>query len=213
MEHQIYDNISDEEIIALIRKDDTQAMEYLISKYKNLVRNKAKALYLIGGDREDLIQEGMIGLYKAIRDYQKDKEASFYTFADLCVSRQIYSAIKSSNTKKNQPLNNYISIDSSNFSDDFDNAEAGISFLETIAHARNMNPEEMLIDRENTRRLEEMLFARLSNMEHKILTLYLQDYSYIKIAELLHKEPKAIDNALQRIKRKLNQVLKENNVG
>lgn len=209
MEQQQYETISDEEIIALIRKNDTQAMEYLIGKYKNLVRKKAKALYLIGGDREDLIQEGMIGLYKAIRDYQGDKEASFLTFADLCVSRQIYTAIKSSNTKKNQPLNNYISIDSTNYSEDSEIHDSTVSFVETLAHARNINPEDMLIDKENTEQLEAALYERLSDMERQILNLYLQDYNYSMIAERLSKDAKSIDNALQRIKRKLNQVLKE----
>ena len=123
MIYQQYEEISDEEIVVLIREGDTLAMDYLIGKYKNLVRKKAKALYLIGGDHEDLIQEGMIGLYKAIRDYQEEKKASFLTFADLCISRQIYTAIKSSNTKKNQPLNNYISIDSSNYADDIDSTD------------------------------------------------------------------------------------------
>ncbi len=208
MEARQYETCSDEEIIGLIRNDDRMAMDYLIGKYKNLVRKKAKALFLIGGDRDDLIQEGMIGLYKAIRDYQKEKEASFMTFADLCVSRQMYTAIKNSNTKKNQPLNNYISIDSSGYSEESEQSEA-LRFVETIAHARNMNPEELFIDKENTSYLEESLMGRLSDFEKEILTLYLQDYSYGRIAEVLKKEPKAIDNALQRIKRKLNQVLKE----
>lgn len=208
MSKKQYEMISDEEIISLIRGDDRLAMDYLIDKYKNLVRKKAKALYLIGGDREDLIQEGMIGLYKAIRDYQKEKEASFLTFADLCVSRQMYTAIKNSNTKKNQPLNNYISIDSSNYNDDVEGADS-ISYVAHLAHARSMNPEEMLIDREHTSWLETKLMESLSSFEKKILTLYLDDYSYSKIAQMLKKEPKAIDNGLQRIKRKLNTALKD----
>ncbi|WP_066714966.1 RNA polymerase sporulation sigma factor SigH [Clostridium sp. Marseille-P299] len=209
MIYQQYENISDEDIVMLIREGDTLAMDYLIGKYKNLVRKKAKALYLIGGDHEDLIQEGMIGLYKAIRDYQREKEASFLTFADLCISRQIYTAIKSSNTKKNQPLNNYISIDSSNYSDDVESTDSAVSFIETLAHARIMNPEEMFIDKENTSLLEKELYERLSNFERQILNLYMQDYNYSKIAEILNKEPKSVDNALQRIRKKLNQILKE----
>lgn len=208
MIYQQYENISDEDIVMLIREGDTLAMDYLIGKYKNLVRKKAKALYLIGGDHEDLIQEGMIGLYKAIRDYQREKEASFLTFADLCISRQIYTAIKSSNTKKNQPLNNYISIDSSNYSDDVESTDSAVSFIETLAHARIMNPEEMFIDKENTSLLEKELYERLSNFERQILNLYMQDYNYSKIAEILNKEPKSVDNALQRIRKKLNQILK-----
>lgn len=208
MQDKRYENIEDEDIIALIRMDDRMAMDYLIGKYKNLVRKKAKALYLIGGDRDDLIQEGMIGLYKAIRDYQKEKSATFLTFADLCVSRQMYSAIKTSNTKKNQPLNNYISIDTSAFSEESENMDS-ITYVANLAHARNMNPEEMLIDRENTRYLETKLMERLSDFEKDILTLYLKDLNYAQIAKILKKEPKAIDNGLQRIKRKLNDALSE----
>ncbi len=201
-----YEEITDEEIIALIRADDRMAMDYLIGKYKNLVRKKAKALYLIGGDREDLIQEGMIGLYKAIRDYQKDKAATFFTFADLCVSRQMYTAIKNSNTKKNLPLNNYVSIDASVNQADQDYAES-ITYLGNFAPARNMNPEELLIDRENTRQLETKLLERLSDFEKDILALYLKDFNYSQIAKILNKEAKAIDNGLQRIKKKLSAAL------
>ncbi len=208
MEDKRYEDISDEEIIALIRMDDRMAMDYLIGKYKNLVRKKAKALFLIGGDRDDLIQEGMIGLYKAIRDYQKEKAATFLTFADLCVSRQMYSAIKTSNTKKNQPLNNYISIDTSAYSEENENTDT-ITYVANIAHARNMNPEEMLIDRENTRYIETKLMERLSDFEKDILTLYLKDLNYSQIAKILKKEPKAIDNGLQRIKKKLNDALSQ----
>ena len=208
MSDKQYESFSDEEIVTLIRLDDRLAMDFLIGKYKNLVRKKAKALFLIGGDREDLIQEGMIGLYKAIRDYQKEKEASFLTFADLCISRQMYSAIKTSNTKKNQPLNNYISIDSSNYAEDNEGMDS-ISYVTNLASARNVNPEEMLIDRENTKILELKLRERLSKFEKQILNLYLKDYNYSIIAQLLDKEPKAIDNGLQRIKKKLNLALKE----
>ncbi len=208
MVNKCYDEMADEDIIALIRQEDRIALDYLISKYKNLVRKKAKALFLIGGDSEDLIQEGMIGLYKAIRDFQPDKAASFLTFADLCVSRQMYSAIKTSNTMKNQPLNNYISIDTHNYNEDQENINS-ITYVANIAHARSMNPEEMLIDRENTQRLEAKLMERLSGFEKDILTLYLQDYSYSQIARVMNKKPKAIDNGLQRIKKKLNEALAE----
>lgn len=201
-----YEEITDEEIIALIRTDDRIAMDYLIGKYKNLVRKKAKALYLIGGDREDLIQEGMIGLYKAIRDYQKDKAATFFTFADLCVSRQMYTAIKNSNTKKNLPLNNYVSIDASISNLDQRYIEP-FSYQGNLAYVRNMNPEELMIDRENTRQLETRLLERLSEFEKDILSLYLKDFNYSQIAKILNKEAKAIDNGLQRIKKKLNAAL------
>lgn len=201
-----YEDITDEEIITLIRLDDRMAMDYLIGKYKNLVRKKAKALFLIGGDREDLIQEGMIGLYKAIRDYQSEKAATFSTFADLCVSRQMYTAIKNSNTKKNLPLNNYVSIDASVYSSNQDNIEA-INFLDNIAQARNMNPEELFIDQENMKSLETKLMESLSDFEKEILTLYLKDFNYSQIAKILNKELKAIDNGLQRIKKKLTAAI------
>lgn len=198
-----YENIPDEEIIALIRMDDRLAMDYLIGKYKNMVRKKAKALYLIGGDREDLIQEGMIGLYKAIRDYQVDKTATFSTFAELCVSRQMYTAIKNSNTKKNMPLNNYVSIDATVSPFHQDNTEA-LNYVANLVYARNMNPEELMIDRENLKSLEAKLLESLSEFEKEILTLYLKDFNYNQIAKIMKKELKAIDNGLQRIKRKLS---------
>lgn len=198
-----YENIPDEEIIALIRMDDRLAMDYLIGKYKNMVRKKAKALYLIGGDREDLIQEGMIGLYKAIRDYQVDKTAIFSTFAELCVSRQMYTAIKNSNTKKNMPLNNYVSIDATVSPYYQDNTEA-LNYVANLVYARNMNPEELMIDRENLKSLEAKLLESLSEFEKEILTLYLKDFNYNQIAKIMKKELKAIDNGLQRIKRKLS---------
>lgn len=203
-----YDQLTDEEIILRIHNGDQAAMDYLLEKYKYMVRNKAKALYLIGGDKDDLIQEGMIGLYKAIRDYQEGKDNSFFNFADLCVSRQIYSAIKASNRKKNIPLNTYISlytpVNKSNNEADDKEALVDIIYQENIS-----NPEELVIDKENTSMIEYELVRRLSDLEKKVLSLYMQDLKYQQIAEVLGKEPKTIDNALTRIKSKLNQVLKE----
>lgn len=202
-----YDAISDEEIVSRIHQGEQPAIDYLMEKYKYLVRSKAKALFLIGGDKDDLIQEGMIGLYKAIRDYQSDKDNSFFNFADLCVSRQIYSAIKASNRKKNLPLNHYISIYTPAYSE---NSEAeDKEELVDIIHQKNVsNPEELVIDKENTSMIEYELVRRLSELEKQVLNLYMQDLKYVQIAEVLNKEPKAIDNALTRIKTKLNQVLK-----
>jgi len=203
-----FDSLSDEEIVALIREGNQYAMDYLLEKYKYLVRNKAKALFLIGGDRDDLIQEGMIGLYKAIRDFQKDKDSSFFNFADLCISRQIYSAIKASNRKKNIPLNTYISLYAPAYGENSDSEEK--ETLVDIIHQKNLsNPEELVIDKENTSMIEYELVRRLSNLEKQVLDLYMQDLKYIQIAEVLGKEPKTIDNALTRIKTKLNQVLKD----
>ena len=203
-----YDTLPDEVIVDRIQEGDLPAMDYLLEKYKYLVRNKAKALYLIGGDKDDLIQEGMIGLYKAIRDYDQEKQNSFFNFADLCISRQIYSAIKASNRKKNLPLNTYISIYTPVYGDNNDNEEK--ETLVDIIYPKNIsNPEELVIDKENTSMIEYELVRRLSDLERQVLSLYMQDLKYVQIAEVLGKEPKTIDNALTRIKTKLNQVLKE----
>lgn len=203
-----YDILSDDEIINSIQNGDQLAMDYLLEKYKYLVRSKAKALFLIGGDKDDLIQEGMIGLYKAIRNYQPDKSNSFFNFADLCISRQIYSAIEASNRKKNIPLNNYISIYAPAYGENGDAEEKEV--LVDIIHQKNVsNPEELVIDKENTSMIEYELVRRLSDLEKMVLNLYMQDLKYLQIAEVLKKEPKTIDNALTRIKTKLNQVLKE----
>ncbi len=203
-----YDTLTDEEIVCRIQNGDQPAIDYLLEKYKYLVRNKAKALYLIGGDKDDLIQEGMIGLYKAIRDYQMGKDNSFFNFADLCISRQIYSAIKASNRKKNIPLNTYISLDTPAYGESSDTEEK--EALVDIIHQKYVsNPEELVIDKENTSMIEYELVRRLSDLEKRVLSLYMQDLKYVQIAEVLGKEPKTVDNALTRIKTKLNQVLKE----
>lgn len=203
-----YNAMPDEEIVNRIQAGDHHAMDYLFEKYKYLVRNKAKALFLIGGDKDDLIQEGMIGLYKAIRDYQRDKQSSFFNFADLCISRQIYSAIKASNRKKNIPLNTYISIYTPLTGENGDSVEKE-TLVDIIFQEKRSNPEELVIDKENTSMIEYELVRRLSDLEKKVLHLYMQDLKYVEIAEVLGREPKAIDNALTRIKTKLNQVLKD----
>jgi RNA polymerase sporulation-specific sigma factor len=202
-----YDMHTDKEIIEEIRNGDQSAMDYLLEKYKYLVRKKARALFLIGGDRDDLIQEGMIGLYKAIRDYQSGRDNSFFYFADLCIARQIYSAIKASNTKKNIPLNTYISLYAPAYGENSDGEEK--ENLVDIIHQKNIsNPEELVIDKENTSMIEYELVRRLSNLEKRVLELYMQDIKYVRIAEVLGKDPKTVDNALTRIKSKLCKVLK-----
>ncbi len=203
-----YDTLTDEEILCRIQNGDQPAIDYLLEKYKYLVRSKAKALYLIGGDKDDLIQEGMIGLYKAIRDFQTNKDSTFYSFADLCISRQIYSAIKASNRKKNIPLNTYISLDSPAYREGNDTEEKD-PLVDIINQKYISNPEELVIDKENTSMIEYELVRRLSDLEKRVLSLYMKDLKYVQIAEVLGKEPKTIDNALTRIKTKLNQVLRE----
>lgn len=202
------DLLSDEEIITLIMDKYPDAMDYMLNRYKNLVRNKAKTLYLIGGDKDDLIQEGMIGLYKAIRDYNPELNTSFYNFADLCISRQMYSAIKASNRKKNIPLNTYVSLYTPAYDENIDHDEKE-SLVDLMIQSKISNPEELLIDKESTSMLEYELVRHLSQFEKQVLDMYLMDYSYLKIADKLDKDPKSIDNALQRIKLKLNNLLKE----
>lgn len=201
-----YETETDEDLVELINAGDSEAMDFLMNKYKNLVRGRARTLFLVGADKEDLIQEGMIGLYKAIRDYNASKNASFRNFAELCISRQMYSAIKGSNTQKNQPLNNYISIDSMEVSEDRENPMEqmlGINF------EKNKNPEQLVLDKEAASVLEYTLVGHLSELEKQVLHFYMKDMNYSQIAAALGKEPKAVDNALQRIKKKLTQVLTE----
>ena len=208
MAFEEYKELTDEEIIRRIRDKDTDAVDYLLEKYKNVVRQKAKALFIIGGDRDDLIQEGMIGLYKAIRDYDATKDASFSYFADLCISRQIYDAIKTSNRKKNIPLNTYISLNSP-VHNNFNENEDVLSIIDIIYQDNNTNPEEMVIDKERTCMLEYELERRLSNLEKEVVKLFVVGMKYTEIAAILNKEPKSIDNALQRIRAKLNALVKE----
>jgi RNA polymerase sporulation-specific sigma factor len=202
-----YDLYSDKEIIERIQNGDKTAMDYLLEKYKYLVRKKAKALFLIGGDRDDLIQEGMIGLYKAIRDYKSSKDNSFFNFADMCISRQIYSAIKASNTKKNIPLNTYISLYAPAYGVNSDGEEKE-ALVDIILQKNISNPEELVIDKENTSMIEYELVRCLSDFEKQVLELYMQDIKYVQIAEVLGKDPKTVDNALTRIKSKLNKIIK-----
>lgn len=185
-----YEGCADEELIARLRGGEGKISDYLMEKYKDLVRKKARAMYLIGGETDDLIQEGMIGLFKAVRDYQPDKEASFQTFASLCIDRQLYSAIQNSNRQKHIPLNSYVSL-----SDDEEEACHRELWAE--------NPESIIIDQENVRALKQEIAHCLSPMENKVLGYYLEGYNYIKIAALMDKTPKSIDNALQRIRGKI----------
>lgn len=186
-----YDTWTDEELIARLRAGERGIADYLIEKYKELVRKHANALYLIGGEKEDLIQEGMIGLFKAVRDYQPGKAASFQTFAGICVDRQIYNAIQGSNRQKHIPLNTYVSL---NDSED-EETVLGDQWTE--------NPEMIIIDRENTRTLEEEIKKILSPLENEVLSYYLEGYNYTQIGEILGKPPKSMDNALQRIRGKI----------
>lgn len=196
-----FEKMSENDIINLAQKRENAAMEYLLEKYKPLVRQKTRKLFLIDGDKDDLIQEGMIGLFKAVRDYQVGKDAAFRTFADLCISRQLYSAIKKSNRLKNQPLNSYVSI----YSDEFSDADelAGDRTVISSGSDNIANPEAIMIDRENAIDMQNKMFDKLSKMEREVLKRYLEGMIYQEIAADMEKSPKSIDNALQRIKGKI----------
>ena len=196
-----FEKMSENDIINLAQKRENAAMEYLLEKYKPLVRQKTRKLLLIDGDKDDLIQEGMIGLFKAVRDYQVGKDAAFRTFADLCISRQLYSAIKKSNRLKNQPLNSYVSI----YSDEFSDADelAGDRTVISSGSDNIANPEAIMIDRENAIDMQNKMFDKLSKMEREVLKRYLEGMTYQEIAADMEKSPKSIDNALQRIKGKI----------
>ncbi len=196
-----FEKMSENDIINLAQKRENAAMEYLLEKYKPLVRQKTRKLFLIDGDKDDLIQEGMIGLFKAVRDYQVGKDAAFRTFADLCISRQLYSAIKKSNRLKNQPLNSYVSIYSDEFSDT--DELAGDRTVISSGSDNIANPEAIMIDRENAIDMQNKMFDKLSKMEREVLKRYLEGMTYQEIAADMEKSPKSIDNALQRIKGKI----------
>ena len=192
-----YEAFSDEELIEKLRQGENDITDYILEKYKPLVRKKTNAMYLIGGETEDLIQEGMIGLFKAIRDYRPDKDASFYHFAELCINRQLYSALEASNRKKHQPLNSYISLS--------DQDNQGAVAAELLVD-QERGPEQMGIEQELWEEYKKRLEQNLSKMENKVLQYYLDGNHYIQIAEIMGKSPKSIDNALQRIRQKIRQI-------
>ena len=196
-----YQGFKDEELIEKLRAGDERIMDYILDKYKPLVRKKANTMYLIGGDTDDLIQEGMIGLFKAIRDYTEEKESSFYHFAELCINRQIYTAVEASNRKKHAPLNSYVSLYSGTNED-------GVVLADSLTTSVAENPEQRMIEQENLMQFMEKLKERLSKMERQVVDYYLAGLNYIQIAEQMEKTPKAIDNALQRIKTKIRETNK-----
>ena len=202
-----YGNSSDEELILRLRDGEEAITDYIMDKYKNMVRSKAKSMYILGADREDLIQEGMIGLFKAVRDYDTGRDASFFTFAELCVSRQMYTAIQAAGRQKHMPLNTYVSLYADGADGEDGLREAGRGLLESAASRLEQNPEELLIDRENVKRLEEVMEKELSSFEKQVLDLYLTGMKYSQIARVLGKDDKSTDNALQRIKAKLKRAI------
>lgn len=199
IKREIYNKLSDEELVTRYRSGDQDAADFLVYKYKNLVRMRARSYFLMGADTDDLIQEGMIGLYKAIRSYNEDKNVTFMTFASLCVNRQILTAVSAYNSHKNSPLNKSISLDAPVTDENGENTVLS----EVIAGKDDGNPEDMYIAKEQAAYAIASLFSNLSKMERQVLELYNEGLSYIEIAKVLDKSPKSIDNALQRIKGKL----------
>ena len=196
-----------EELVRIAQAGDDAVQDYLLDKYKSLVRAKSRAYFLIGADSEDIIQEGMIGLYKAVRDFNGEKNTSFRSFAELCVNRQMITAIKAATRQKHQPLNSYISLNKPVYED-----ETEQTYMDLLQEGAFLNPETLLIGQENRNFLEDQLVKHLSGFETRVLMLYLQGRSYFEIARTLKKPEKSIDNALQRIKKKLERFLEEKDV-
>ncbi len=197
-----YDEMEDEVLVEAVRAGDSEALEHIINKYRNFVRAKARSYFLIGADREDIVQEGMIGLYKSIRDFRGDKLSSFKAFAELCITRQIITAIKTATRQKHIPLNSYVSLDKPIYDEESDR-----TLLDVICGSKVTDPEELIINQEEFSDIEEKLGELLSELERQVLMLYLDGRSYQEIAVELNRHVKSIDNALQRVKRKLERYL------
>lgn len=194
-------SFSDEELVVLAQQSDDRALDYLLSKYFVYVRNKSLSYYIVGADRDDIIQEGMIGLFKAVRDFSSERGVSFKTFADVCVTRQIITAVKNASRQKHAPLNFYVSLNKSVSDEDDDSTLSDI-----LGQAKDSNPEEILIKKENANILGSEMSRLLSQFELLVLTLYLQGNSYQDIGKMIGKTPKSVDNALQRIKKKFEKI-------
>ena len=200
-----FNEMSDEEVVVLVQKDRNElAMEHLVNKYKNFVRSKARSYFLVGADRDDIIQEGMIGLYKATRDFDYERQASFRAFAELCVTRQIITAIKTATRQKHMPLNSYISLNKPVYTE-----ESERTLMDMIANVRVSDPEELIITREEFADIEKNMTYLLSELEWHVLLSYLDGKSYQEMAGETDRSIKSIDNALQRVKRKLEKYLED----
>lgn len=202
-----YKQMSDDELVELVHQGDMEAQETLIKRYKNFVLAKSRSYFLVGADREDIVQEGMIGLYKAVRDYKIERLASFRAFAELCITRQIITAIKAATRQKHQPLNTYISLNKPIYDEESDR-----TLLDILKGGKLSNPEALFISNETYDLIESEISSMLSDLEFDVLQEYLDGKSYQKIAENLDKHVKSVDNALQRVKRKLEVFLEKNNI-
>lgn len=199
-----YEQLPDETIVQYAHDGDARAVEFLISKYRSFVRAKARSYFLIGADREDIIQEGMIGLYKAVRDFRADRLASFRAFAELCITRQIITAIKTATRQKHIPLNSYVSLNKPIYDEESDR-----TLMDVIHGNKVSDPEELIISREEFLDIERRMGEFLSELEWQVLMLYLEGKSYQEIADSLGRHVKSVDNALQRVKRKLERYLEK----
>lgn len=195
-----YEDLADEQVAELSAEGDKDAAEYLLAKYKNLVRARARQYFMAGADRDDIMQEGMIGLFKAIRDFDPTKQASFRGFAEICIRRQIITAVKTASRRKHTPLNSYISLSMPVYED-----ESERTLVDMLAERESVDPEEMFLRREKAEAMEAEINQKLSGLEQTVLSLYLGGMNYQEIAVELGRTPKSIDNALQRIKRKLSE--------
>lgn len=200
-----FSSLSDEEIVDIYQRENNHfATDYIVQRYKNFVRSKARSYFLMGADKEDIIQEGMIGLYKATRDYNRDREVSFKSFAELCITRQIISAIKGASRQKHIPLNSYISLNKPAYDD------SERTLIEVLETEKNLDPEEVVINREQYALIKEVMEAVLSPLEWEVLRGYMDAKSYQEMAEEHHRSVKSIDNALQRVKKKMEVYFGQN---
>jgi RNA polymerase sporulation-specific sigma factor len=203
-----FDEIPDEQIAELARDNDADAQEYLLTKYKNFVRAKARSYFLIGADREDIVQEGMIGLYKAIRDFRASKLTSFRAFAELCITRQIITAIKTATRQKHRPLNSYVSLNKPVYDEESDRM-----LIDVLSSGKISNPEEIFIGKEDFNTIESKMGKVLSPLEMKVLQKYIEGKSYLEVAKELKRSVKSVDNALQRVKNKLEKLISSDSEG
>jgi RNA polymerase sporulation-specific sigma factor len=207
VDYQDYSQLSDDELIKIIRDGDSRAQEVLIKRYKNFVLAKSRSYFLVGAGREDIVQEGMIGLYKAVRDYKIDRLASFRAFAELCITRQIITAIKAATRQKHQPLNSYVSLNKPIYDEESDR-----TLLDILKGTKLNNPEELFVSKETYDLIENQISEMLSTLEFNVLQEYLNGKSYQDIADTLDKHVKSVDNALQRVKRKLEDFLEKHDI-
>jgi len=201
-----YEDLTDEAVAELARNYDGDALEYLLNKYKNFVRAKARSYFLIGADREDIVQEGMIGLYKAIRDFRPSKMASFRAFAELCITRQIITAIKTATRQKHRPLNSYVSLNKPAYDEESDRM-----LIDVLSSVKVSNPEDIIIGQEDYSTIESKMGKLLSPLEMQVLRKYIEGKSYFEVADELGRSVKSVDNALQRVKNKLEKLISSNN--